>query len=223
MKYFLHVLARSYRNFRLKRSRIDVENNSEVTLCTFDDDGHVSIGRNTIIHKSHVGRGTYIRNNCEFIQTKIGRYCSIAPEVKVVIGEHPTRKYVSTSPLLYASKNIAGLHFDHTSFFDMYKYVDNTSYHCVIGNDVWIGQGVLIMEGVKIGDGAVIASGSIVTKNVPDYAIVAGTPAIVKRYRFEKKQIEKLTQIAWWDKDVDWIRKNINEFDDIDCFLNVNN
>lgn len=53
----------------------------------------------------------------------------------------------------------------------------------IIGNDVWIGGRVTILPGVHIGNGAIIGAGSVVTKNVPDFAIVAGNPATVKKYR----------------------------------------
>lgn len=52
-----------------------------------------------------------------------------------------------------------------------------------IGNDVWIGQRVMIMPGVTIGDGSIVGAASVVTKDVPDYAIVAGNPARIIRYR----------------------------------------
>ena len=53
----------------------------------------------------------------------------------------------------------------------------------VIGNDVWIGDRVIILPGVHVGDGAVLAAGAVVTKDVPEYAIVGGTPAKVIRMR----------------------------------------
>jgi len=52
-----------------------------------------------------------------------------------------------------------------------------------IGNDVWIGGRVTILPGVKIGNGVIIGAGSIVTKDIPDYAIACGNPAVVKKYR----------------------------------------
>lgn len=53
----------------------------------------------------------------------------------------------------------------------------------VIGNDVWIGQRVTILPGIKVGSGVIIGAGSVVTKNIPDFAIVAGNPARVIRSR----------------------------------------
>lgn len=55
----------------------------------------------------------------------------------------------------------------------------------IIGDDVWIGGNVTILPGVTIGNGAIIAACAVVTKNVPDYAVVAGNPAVVKKYRNE--------------------------------------
>ena len=53
----------------------------------------------------------------------------------------------------------------------------------IIGDDVWIGSDVTILPGVKIGNHSIIGACSVVTKDVPEYAIVAGNPAKVKKYR----------------------------------------
>jgi len=64
----------------------------------------------------------------------------------------------------------------------------------VIEDDVWIGANSVITSGVKIGKHAVIAAGSVVTKNVPPYSIVAGSPAkIIKQYNKITGKWEKLT------------------------------
>ncbi len=68
-----------------------------------------------------------------------------------------------------------------------------------IGNDVWIGSGALILSGASIGDGAVVAAHSVVTKPVPPYAIVAGNPARVVKYRFDEATIQELLALKWWD------------------------
>jgi len=75
----------------------------------------------------------------------------------------------------------------------------------VIGNDVWIGYEAVIMAGVHIGDGAIIASRAVVTKDVPPYTIVGGTPAKKIRMRFDEDTIAQLQELKWWDWNIDKI------------------
>lgn len=64
-----------------------------------------------------------------------------------------------------------------------YKDWSNVSKGTItIKNKAWIGFNVIILKGVTIGEGAVIAAGSVITKDVPDYAVVAGNPAVVLKY-----------------------------------------
>ena len=59
----------------------------------------------------------------------------------------------------------------------------------VISDDVWIGANSVITMGVNIGTHSVVAAGSVVTTDVPDYSVVAGSPAkIIKYYNFETEQ-----------------------------------
>ena len=55
----------------------------------------------------------------------------------------------------------------------------------VIGDDVWIGGRVIILPGVHIGSHCIIGAGSVVTRDIPDWAIAAGNPARVKKFRNE--------------------------------------
>jgi serine acetyltransferase len=91
----------------------------------------------------------------------------------------------------------------------------------IIENDVWVGATSTIMSGVKISNGAVVAGGSVVVKDVPPYAIVAGNPAKVVKYRFSEEQIEKLIKISWWDWEEQKIRDNAMLLwsDNIDEFI----
>lgn len=66
-----------------------------------------------------------------------------------------------------------------------------------INDDVWIGLGAIIITGTTIGRGAIIAAGSVVTKDISPYMIVAGNPAKVIGYRFNKKQIEEHEKVLY--------------------------
>ena len=79
----------------------------------------------------------------------------------------------------------------------------------VVGNDVWIGYEAVIMAGVHIGDGAVIAARAVVTKDVPPYTIVGGTPAREIRKRFDEETIARLLELQWWDWPTEKIRRSL--------------
>lgn len=86
-------------------------------------------------------------------------------------------------------------------------YIPEERNFVVIGNDVTIGANAIILPGVTVGDGAIIGAGAVVARDVPPYAVVAGIPARILRYRYKPEQIEKLLRIAWWN----WSDKKIVE------------
>lgn len=152
-----------------------------------------------------IGKYSYVGANNSMQNVDIGAFCSIGSFVAVG-GKHPLDK-ISTSPVFYDKDNC----FKTTNFID--KNCGNYEMpRTIIGNDVWIGDKVFINAGIKIGDGAVIGANSVVTHDVPAYAIVAGAPARIIRYRFDEKTIQKLLEIKWWDWDDDIIEKNKKYF-----------
>ena len=116
-------------------------------------------------------------------KVKIGKYCAIGWDVKILSSNHN----VECINLSIALQEKLGC-----DTFEIAKDV-------VVGNNVWIGDSVIILPGVNIGNGCIIGAGSVVTKDIPDYAIVAGNPAKLIRYRFNDKTIQYLNNLQWWD------------------------
>ncbi|MFA5013918.1 MAG: CatB-related O-acetyltransferase [Actinomycetota bacterium] len=88
-----------------------------------------------------------------------------------------------------------------------------------IGNDIFIGYESVILDGVTIGDGARIGMRTVVNKDVPPYAVVVGNPMIIKKYRFPPEKIEKLLKIKWWNWNKDVIKERVQDFRNIDSFI----
>lgn len=154
-------------------------------------------------HSLHLGAFSYGVSGY-YYGCRIGRYCSFGEEVQ--IGRHPhPMAWASTSPFFY--ERIEGI-LDQplpagvalspaADFRRSTPPAVATLTH--IGHDVWIGHGAFVLPGVHIGNGAVIAAMSVVTKDVPPYAVVAGSPATIKRMRFDDATIEALQASCWWD------------------------
>ncbi len=119
---------------------------------------------------------------------KIGRFCSIAKGVRILLGGEHHMDWVTTYPLDLVLNESGGAVKQPATKGDI-----------VIGNDVWIGVNSIILSGVTIGDGAVVGAASVVTRDISPYTIVTGNPARPIRKRFEEQVIEVLLSIRWWD------------------------
>jgi virginiamycin A acetyltransferase len=143
----------------------------------------------------------------------IGAFCSFAPGISITGINHPMTE-ISTHPFLYRRDLGYFIDRDRADLLDPAK-----NGKVVFGNDVWIGQDVIILPSVAIGNGAIVGAGSVVTKDVPDYAVVAGNPARVIRYRFNDEEIAKLNQMRWWDWEDEQIAQNMPRFTDAKAFF----
>lgn len=139
-----------------------------------------------------IGEGTYGRPDIRFYDEgatlKIGRYCSIAGGVSILLAGEHHYDWVSSYPFGFFANGEDGLPARSVTKGDV-----------VIGSDVWIGFDAMILSGVKIGDGAVIAARALVNKDVEPYAIVGGVPARHLRYRFSEETIKRMLEIKWWN------------------------
>jgi acetyltransferase-like isoleucine patch superfamily enzyme len=183
-------------------------------------EGNNSLGANSSSYGCVIGYGTYIGKNTHLNRAKLGRYCSIASNVSNITGRHPITTFVSTHPCFFSTGKAAGFTFTKTQKFDEIKYTSSDKkFINEIGNDVWIGENVIIMDGIKIGDGAVIGACSLVTKDIEPYSINIGIPAKLVKYRFQPEQIDFLLKEKWWDKNIEWIKNNIDLFHDIENYI----
>lgn len=152
--------------------------------------------------RGKLGYGSYIGPNCDII-AKIGRFCSIAPYVRINPGIHPyTYPYVTTCPMFFSTRKQNGKTFAEENLFNETKGIT------VVGNDCWIGENVFIASGVTIHDGGIVLAGAVVTKDVPPYTIVGGIPAKIVKKRYSDEDILFLLNLKWWEKDLIWLRNN---------------
>lgn len=159
------------------------------------------------------------------IGSKVGRHTCIARGLKGFGFRHPIEA-VGMSPAFFQFRreNVFSYFKDYE---ESYGTVEKKSVPIPqkqreafeIGNDVWIGTGVTLNGGIKIGDGAVIAAGSVVTKDVRPYSVVAGVPAIHRKWRFSEDIIEKLIASSWWDYELGDMYKQGFDFSDPSKFL----
>ena len=146
-------------------------------------------------HGWSIGEFSYGRPKVRFPESgrslTIGRYCSFADRVEILLGGNHRVDWVTTYPF--------------SALRPLWPTAPRTlAYHgsrgdVTIGNDVWMGSGAMILSGVTVGDGAVVAAHAVVAKDVPPYAIAGGNPAGLIRYRFDEATIRDLLEVAWWD------------------------
>lgn len=148
--------------------------------------------RFTIIgHKSYDNQALVYRWSDAPLQ--IGKYCSISYQVKFILddGKHGYNQVTN------------------------YPFVSNEidkKRGITIGHDVWIGMGATILNGVTIGNGVTIAAGAVVTKDVPDYCVVAGVPATIIKRKCSEEEADAMNKIAWWNWDDQLIDSRIQDF-----------
>lgn len=163
--------------YKIKRHGIKAGDNNVIKASAgfkITTGGYLEIGKNCVIQEHVffqltkprpkviigndiiVGRGSIITAKSLI---KIGDYTIIGPFVQIIDHNHSFRR----------EKLIR----------DQNAVIEDV----IIGEDVWIGGGAKILCGVNIGRGAVVGANTVVTKDIPPYAVVAGVPAKIIKYR----------------------------------------
>jgi phosphonate metabolism protein (transferase hexapeptide repeat family) len=168
---------------------------AEVRDCTF---GRFTIvGVRAVLAECDLGDYSYYSRGAEAIYTTVGKFTSIAANVRINALGHPMERVSQHNMTYRPNEYFVGAKIDK-GFRELRQ-----SKRVHIGHDVWIGHGVIVLPGVSIGDGSVIAAGAVVTKNVDPYSIVAGVPAKHIKWRFAKSIRTRMIKLAWWDWDHD--------------------
>lgn len=175
-------------------------------------------------HSLELGAFSYHVSGYAFA-ARIGRYCSIGEQVQIGRQNHPM-SWSSTSPAFYLRDKIfdvgrgfrgaSDFHSDEINADGPGTKVRLTQIH----NDVWIGHGAYIAAGVTIGNGAVVAAMAVVVKDVPPFAVVAGNPAVIKKWRLAPELISPMLRCAWW-RFAPWQLKGLNPADPVRFIHNV--
>jgi Acetyltransferase (isoleucine patch superfamily) len=195
----------SHNRSRFKGARID-KGCCINEQCQISKDTHLL--SDSIFINCKIDSYSYVGKNCLLQNVDMGKFCSIANDVFIGLGKHPT-DLISTSTLFYRTKNTLNIKVVEKDYeFEEYTQIK-------IGHDVWIGARAIVLDGVKVHNGAIIAANSVVTKDVPPYAIVGGVPAKIIKYRFPENKIEELLKSSWWDLPLNEIKENLKQFNDL--------
>lgn len=176
---------------------------------------YVEIGEAARLNEVKMGDYAYCDRYADIAYADIGKFANIAAFSRINPGNHPTWRPSLHHFMYRASYYFEGIE-DEEPFFEWRR-----EHHCSLGPDTWLGNGAIVLPGRHIGTGAVVGAGAIVTKDVPDYAIVAGNPARVIKMRFPDEIAGRLLDLAWWDWDHDVLRDALPDFRtmEVEAFL----
>lgn len=167
---------------------------------------YVEIGQGASVLESVMGDYSYCARYADIAYSQLGKFVNVAAFTRLNPGEHPYHR-ASLHHFMYRSSYFWPEEADEQAVFDWRR-----SRPVRVGHDSWIGHGAIIMKGVTIGNGAIVGAQSVVTKDVPPYAVVAGAPAKLIKWRHPPQVADRLQALAWWDWGHDEIRAALPDF-----------
>jgi phosphonate metabolism protein (transferase hexapeptide repeat family) len=167
---------------------------------------YTEVGARSKLLEVEFGEYSYVVNDSDIAYATIGKFCSIAAMTRINPGNHPMER-ASQSHFTYRASTYFPGETDDEGVFAWRR-----AHRVTIGHDVWIGHGAIVLPGRNVGTGAVVAAGAIVTKDVPDYTIVAGNPARPVRERFSDADVEGMRRLAWWHWSHEQLRAALPDF-----------
>jgi acetyltransferase-like isoleucine patch superfamily enzyme len=134
---------------------------------------------------ARVGKGTYFNRRCSFASPEniaIGSSVTVGPENRLWASPR-ARLTIEDDVLLGPNVTIVTSNYGTQDRQRPIHDQDWIEADVVLGRGCWLGANVVILPGITIGEGAVIAAGAVVTSAIPAFAIAAGVPAKVLKYR----------------------------------------
>lgn len=177
---------------------------AEVVDSTFG--AWCAVGAGARIANSSFDDYSYCDRLADIANTTVGKFANIAAMTRIGPTDHPMTT-ASLHHFLYRSE----YYWDDVERDEAF-FARRHSRRTVIGHDTWIGHGAIIKPDVTVGLGAIVAAGAVVTKDVPDWTIVAGCPARPLRRRFSENTGARLERLAWWDWDHARLRIALPDF-----------
>lgn len=168
-----------------------LHSDAQVRNCSLG--AFVEIGEGAIVADTTMGDYSYTGRYSDIAHSVLGKFVNVAAFTRLNPGEHPYHR-ASLHHFMYRASYYWPDEEDEKAVFDWRR-----SRPVRVGHDSWIGHGAVIMKGVTIGDGAIIGAQSVVTKDVPPYAVVAGAPARLIKWRHPRAVADRLQALAWWD------------------------
>lgn len=167
---------------------------------------YTEVGEMSYMQNVEMGAYSYCGQFCFFQNVEIGKFANIAAMVRIGPTMHPIDR-PTLHHFTYRRQMYDLGEQDDAEFFDW-----RARQVARIGHDTWIGHGAIIMPNVRLGTGSVVGAGAVVTKDVPDYSVAVGVPAVTIRERFPAEVAAALKRIAWWEWTHEELRERMDAF-----------